>query len=61
MNRNDSVSETGAIGVGGLAALGHFAHMVEPVLADLSYLAAIAVGALTVYYKLRHKGKDDPR
>jgi hypothetical protein len=35
--------------------------MVEPVLADLSYLAAIAVGALTVYYKLRHKGKDDPR
>lgn len=47
-----AATEVGAVGVGGLAAIGHFAHLIEPLLADLSYLAAIIVGGLTIYYKI---------
>lgn len=53
MNKHDMTN--GAIGVGGLAALGHFADMIQPILADLSYLGAIVLGAWTLYHKWQHR------
>jgi hypothetical protein len=44
-----------AVGVGGLAAIGHFCAMIEPLLADLSYAAAIIVASVSIYFRLRGK------
>jgi len=54
MNKHE-VMGVGAISTGGLAALGHFADMVQPILADISYLAAIIVGVWTIYHKIRNR------
>lgn len=52
---SDHPTQVGAVGVGALVGIGHFMHMVEPFLADLSYLAAIIVAGITIYQKIRHK------
>ena len=54
---NKQVVEAGAIGTGTLAALGHFAALIEPILADLSYAAAFVVGCLTAYKMFRNRDK----
>jgi hypothetical protein len=52
MNKHEAMG-VGAISTGGLAALGHFADMIQPILADMSYMAAIIVGVWTIISKLR--------
>jgi hypothetical protein len=52
---SDHPNQVAAVGVGALVGIGHFAHMIEPILADLSYLAAIVVAGLAVYQKIRKK------
>lgn len=47
--------EVAAVGVGGLAGLGKFLATIEPALADLSYLAAIIVAAVTIWQKFKSK------
>lgn len=53
---NKHISEVGVASVGALAAAGHFAALIEPILADLSYGAAVVVAAVTIWVKLRNKG-----
>lgn len=48
---NKHIVEAGAIATGGLAAAGHFCEMIQPILADVSYAAAIIVGAITIWQK----------
>jgi hypothetical protein len=43
----------GAIGTGGLAAVGHFCALIEPILADVSYAAAIIVGIVTIWRQFK--------
>jgi hypothetical protein len=53
-------TETGVAGMVGLLGLGHFAHTLadaEPWLASLSYIAAIVVAAVTIYYKFKTRGQ----
>lgn len=50
---NEHPTAVSAVSVGGLIGVAHFMHMIEPILADLSYLAAIIVAGVTVYCKLR--------
>ena len=53
-------SETGVAGVVGLLGFGHFAHVLaeaEPWLASISYIAAIIVAGVTLYYKFKNRGK----
>lgn len=52
---SDHVEMTGAVSVGGLVGIAHFMHMLEPILADVSYVAAIVVAALTIWQKFRKK------
>lgn len=52
---NKHLLEIGAVSTGGLAALGHFCEMIQPILADLSYAAAIIVAAVTIWKKFRSK------
>jgi hypothetical protein len=47
----------GATVTGGLAAAGHFFAMIEPILADFSYAAAILVAVVSIYYKIRNRGE----
>jgi hypothetical protein len=51
---NKHIVEAGAVATGGLAAIGHFCEMIQPILADVSYAAAIIVGIVTVW-KQFHK------
>jgi hypothetical protein len=51
MNAQEHTVQMGAVGVGGLVGLGHFMHMIEPFLADISYVAAIVVACITIYQK----------
>lgn len=46
-----------AISVGALAGLGSFLSQIEPVLASLSYLAAIAVALVTIFFKIKDRNK----
>ena len=54
-------TEVGAVSVGALLGIGKFIAMVEPLLADLSYIAAIAVAVVTIYYKIKSHGKEKDR
>lgn len=54
---NKQMIEAGAVGTGGLAALGHFCEMIQPILADLSYAAAIIVGIGTAWKMYRSRNK----
>jgi hypothetical protein len=56
MNKN--ALEVGAVSVGGLAAFGHFCSMVQPILADFSYMAAIIIACVTIYQKGKNKDKE---
>lgn len=47
----------GATVSGGLAAAGHFFAMIEPILADCSYAAAILVAVVSIYFKIRNRGQ----
>jgi hypothetical protein len=48
-------SEVGAVGVGALVGVGQLLAFIEPFLADLSYLAAIAVALVTIYFKVKNR------
>jgi hypothetical protein len=53
-------SEMGAAGVLGFLGFGHFAKTLadaEPWLASLSYIAALIVACVTIFYKVRNRGK----
>jgi hypothetical protein len=50
-------TEVAAVSVGGLLGLGKLLSMIEPFLADASYFAAIIVAIVTVYYKIKNRGK----
>jgi hypothetical protein len=54
---NKHVIEVGAIATGGLAAVGHFCELIQPILADVSYAAAIVVGIVTLIQKWRNRNK----
>jgi hypothetical protein len=51
MNKN--TLEVGAVSVGGLAAIGHFCAVIQPILADFAYLGAIVVAIITVFGKAK--------
>jgi len=57
MNPSQHTSEVAAVSVGGLLGLGKLLAMIEPFLADASYFAAIVVAVVTVYYKIKNRGK----
>lgn len=57
MNPSHHTVEVGAVGVGALVGAGQLLAYIEPFLADLSYIAAIAVAAVTLYYKIKNRGK----
>lgn len=57
MNAQEHTVQMGAVGVGGLVGLGHFMHMIEPFLADISYVAAIVVACITIYQKWKSRQK----
>ena len=53
-------TETGVASVIGFLGLGHFANTLaaaEPWLASLSYIAALVVAVVTIYYKIRNRGQ----
>ena len=52
MNKQE-IMGIGAIGTGGLAAAGHFAELIQPILADVSYAAAIIVGIVTIWRQFK--------
>ncbi len=56
MNANHT--DVTAVSVGALAGVGKLLHDFEPFLADLSYIAAIVLAAITIYYKVKNKGID---
>jgi hypothetical protein len=56
MNQNEPHSVT-AVGVGALAGAGSLLTHLEPILASLSYLAAIVVAVVTLYFKFRDRRK----
>ncbi len=56
MNANHT--DVTAVSVGALAGVGKLLHDFEPFLADLSYIAAIVLAAITIYYKVKNKGVD---
>jgi hypothetical protein len=55
MNPSQHTVGAAAVSVGALASLGNILTQIEPVLASLSYIAAIAVALVTIYYKIRDK------
>lgn len=57
MNPSHHTVEVGAVGVGALVGVGQLLAFIEPFLADLSYLAAIVVAGITIYYKIKNRGK----
>jgi hypothetical protein len=57
MSPSHNIVEVGAVGVGALVGLGQLLALVQPFLADVSYAAAIIVAGVTVYYKIKNKGK----
>lgn len=50
-------TDIAAVSVGGFAGLGSFIHAIEPLLADVSYLLAIIVAGVTIYYKIKNRGQ----
>lgn len=46
-----------AVSVGALVGAGKLLSEVEPILASLSYIAAIVVALVTVFYKIKNRGK----
>jgi len=52
---NDHPGTVGAAGVGGLLGFAHLMHIVEPILADISYVVAIILAIVTLYQKFRPK------
>ncbi len=56
MNANHT--DVTAVSVGALAGAGHLLNSFEPLLADLSYFAAIVLAVITIYYKVKNKGID---
>jgi hypothetical protein len=57
MSTEHSTNHVAAVSVGALAAAGHFLKDLEPILASLSYLAAIAVAVVTIFFKIRDRNK----
>jgi hypothetical protein len=57
MNPTSHATDAAAVSVGGILAVGNLLAMIEPFLADISYIAAIIVAAVTVYYKIKNRGK----
>ena len=55
MSSKSELMGVGAIGTGGLAAMGHFCEMIQPILADVSYAVAIIVGVWTAWHMIRKK------
>jgi hypothetical protein len=43
--------------VGALAGAGHFLTELEPILASLSYIAAICVAVVTIFFKIRDRNR----
>jgi hypothetical protein len=50
---SDHPNQVAAVAVGGFIGIAHFAHIVEPFLADLSYLGALIVTIVTLWQKWR--------
>lgn len=53
MTAHPSQGEAAAVMVGGFVGIGKLVEAVQPLLADLSYIAAIAVAIVTIYYKIK--------
>lgn len=47
----------GAVTVWSFAGIGTWLATVEPIVASLSYIAALIVAIITIYYKIRNKGR----
>ncbi len=58
MNRDEHpIQHASAVMVGALAGAGHFLTELEPILASLSYIAAICVAIVTIFFKIRDRSK----
>ena len=55
MNANHS--DVSGVSIGAFIGAGPFLHMIEPALADLSYLLAAVAAVVTIYYKIKKKGQ----
>lgn len=55
---NGHQAEVAGVSVGALAGAGKLLSGVEPILASLSYIAAILVALVTVYYKIKNSGTE---
>ena len=58
MIMNGHQVEVAGVSVGALAGAGKLLSEMEPILASLSYIAAIIVALVTVYYKIRRHGAE---
>lgn len=58
---NGHQAEVAGVSIGGLVGAGTLLSQIEPILADLSYLAAILVAGVTIYYKIKNSGVEPPK
>jgi hypothetical protein len=55
---NGHQAEVAGVSVGALVGAGKFLSEIEPILASISYMAAILVAVVTIYYKIRNSGTE---
>ncbi len=55
---NGHQAEVAGVSVGALVGVGKLLGDIEPILASLSYVAAILVAVVTIYYKIRNSGTE---
>lgn len=55
MMSQSQVGGTTAVGVGALSGIGTLLTHYEPILASLSYVAAIIVAVVTLYFKFKDR------
>jgi len=55
---NGHQAEVAGVSVGALVGVGKLIGDIEPILAGLSYIAAILVAIVTIYYKIRNSGTE---
>ena len=55
---NGHQAEVAGVSVGAFVGAGKLLSEIEPILASLSYIAAIIVAMVTVYYKIRNSGTE---
>jgi hypothetical protein len=55
---NGHQAEVAGVSLGDLVGVGKLIGDIEPILAGLSYIAAILVAIVTIYYKIRNSGTE---